>query len=1257
MFGDDHHGDARPGPHGGHHAAPSEFSGVASTYQVNGDPYGAGYSVGGPASAAGARPGESPTGHGRQLAPARKYVAGDPSLEAVPMELPRPHDRGAAAASRAVRRPPPTGAYQHRSRSESGSTKSATAPTTEARADSSSGAGFIDLDTRRRSGVRNARAVWEGDVLWKIPFSKAGVPRRKFFQVVRAKERADDGAERLLLQWSDPARRSQKPRSLPLDSVVQIRKGHKTMAFEQQLHKRGAACVRDPRLCFSLVAKARTIDIAAMSMQQRDDWLEGLRNSVYSESRTVEIDDTPDKSDARHRYSPELEGTSDSSGAMPREDPYSTAGARGPRGMLARSLDSTGPYSADRDATGAEGGGVMPPEPQRPTIILPRPHHHGAAGGSNHVASIAAASFHADERDTEAPSSEDLKFWTATLFDHVRHNRLQDVAAALGSGCPVDLQEPSTGDTPLLIACRHGWLEITDLCLQRGARNDPHPHFGQTALQTAVLHRHSHVVDLILNTAATSGADAAIVNHADDTSSAALHIAASNGDAKCTGILLDHGANPTLVDGKGRTPLHVACARSTGDEGSGHYECAALLLEAGSDSVLNCGDHDGNTPLHVAASHGVVDIVRLLLQTAANPLYMNAAQKMPIELAVAGGHRACLELLREYEAEPTFQADGLRTTRCLREGEDIPDGYKPGLGDDSRSRRRSPVADAVKTFASPRGTLDTSADGEAFPLTASVDAAVRDSAVATPPQHAPPTASEAFGSSFVDSRGFGSGGDVSDAAAAALHVYGLQQASSSLSSAAAALDGAASWSTPAALYGSSNWNSSATTGVPAAGSGEGSIHSGDGEATGGLSASAVVGTAQTSDSTSEPAPHEAWGTEGSNRTPGEGSAFNAYSPGSGGDGAVVDRWEMHYTDDGRLYFVNLTTGLTQWEDPRVFGEVRTDDSEAVSGFVDGAMNSQEWSETGGSHAPSSERTAWAAAADETADATGYWNDAGQYVYSDGTVYDPTAPDGEQYFYSAWAASHGHYDGGASTGEVGRSAAGDGKEDAPGPARIDDADVSEAEDLGTPGTLPDRAFSSQQRPASVPRLPLHELRRADDKRARRGAGAAKEQSPAPLSPTGRKIAGTGILSRSPVTTARAGKSAEEDDEADTKGADGSPEARSDAGQSDDAKEVDGETLLSRYARMIKMGGDVSGPVRQRMARDGLSETEIDTLCGILARLGGIGDRASSADDAKSPEPARTPPRRKRSPVPRRSPVTSDRASPSSPQRPSSPAVDV
>lgn len=246
-------------------------------------------------------------------------------------------------------------------------------------------------------------------------------------------------------------------------------------------------------------------------------------------------------------------------------------------------------------------------------------------------------------------SKAQLVAWRSVVFDLARRARTQEIAACLHDGCPVDLLEPGEGDTMLMIACRLGHVQLVELCLSWRAKNDPHPEFGETALQTAVNAAHSECVALLLTTAAKSDMDAEIVNHIDSRNDAPLHVAARHGDLACLQLLLHHGADICAVEEFGRTPLHCAVAH-------GRLECAAYLLDVGGDSVLNAGDHDGDTALHYAALAGNEAIVQLLLESAADVFSANAQNETPYDLALREKQQACAFLISPYYLTNTKEA-------------------------------------------------------------------------------------------------------------------------------------------------------------------------------------------------------------------------------------------------------------------------------------------------------------------------------------------------------------------------------------------------------------------------------------------------------------------------------------------------------------------------------------------------------------------------------------------------------------------------
>ncbi|XP_006893581.1 PREDICTED: ankyrin repeat and SOCS box protein 18 [Elephantulus edwardii] len=89
----------------------------------------------------------------------------------------------------------------------------------------------------------------------------------------------------------------------------------------------------------------------------------------------------------------------------------------------------------------------------------------------------------------------------------------------------------------------------------------------------------------------------------------ALHEACLGGHTACARLLLHHHAHPDLLDADGLAPLHLCrTAASLG--------CAEALLEHRASVQLD-GGPARDTPLHVAAQHGLDDHVRLYLSHGA----------------------------------------------------------------------------------------------------------------------------------------------------------------------------------------------------------------------------------------------------------------------------------------------------------------------------------------------------------------------------------------------------------------------------------------------------------------------------------------------------------------------------------------------------------------------------------------------------------------------------------------------------------------
>ncbi len=264
------------------------------------------------------------------------------------------------------------------------------------------------------------------------------------------------------------------------------------------------------------------------------------------------------------------------------------------------------------------------------------------------------------------------------LMTAALNGRVDAIEVLLDRGADIDAVEPFRGQTALMWAAGKGNRSAVELLIRSGTGVHAESESGFNSILFAVLNNRIDTVRVLLEHGAAVDALAP-----DGTS--ALNMAAVNAYYDLASVLLDYGADPNAPDARGSTLHTVAWLKKPGATGTAAVggdltgppmptgrmtalELAEKLLEHGADpdirvdweerpfdkggaAVTNppniqLGRHIltyvGATPYWLAANHGDVALMRLLLEYDADPSIPNRFGVTPL-MAAAG--------LNYYEGE------------------------------------------------------------------------------------------------------------------------------------------------------------------------------------------------------------------------------------------------------------------------------------------------------------------------------------------------------------------------------------------------------------------------------------------------------------------------------------------------------------------------------------------------------------------------------------------------------------------------------
>lgn len=223
-------------------------------------------------------------------------------------------------------------------------------------------------------------------------------------------------------------------------------------------------------------------------------------------------------------------------------------------------------------------------------------------------------------------SREEAFFLAVSAGDRARVTELVDENPALLEA------RDSEGRTGLLLAVYHGHHEVVNLLTDRRP--------GTDVFEAAAAGQAGRVGELIRE-------DPSRMDSVSSDGFSPLGLAAFFGHPDLVELLLASGADPNVASRNAMrvTPLHSGAAHEDPDVA---LRVCTLLLDGGADpDAVQAG---GWRPLHQAASHGNLPLVRLLTQHGARVAPMSDDDRTPLAMARDGGHAAVARFLEDVDS-------------------------------------------------------------------------------------------------------------------------------------------------------------------------------------------------------------------------------------------------------------------------------------------------------------------------------------------------------------------------------------------------------------------------------------------------------------------------------------------------------------------------------------------------------------------------------------------------------------------------------
>lgn len=245
----------------------------------------------------------------------------------------------------------------------------------------------------------------------------------------------------------------------------------------------------------------------------------------------------------------------------------------------------------------------------------------------------------------------------------------------------VNLEMKHIDFTPLMFASSNGYTRTAEILLNAGADIEAKDMYGFTALGLASEGGAVETVKLLLNNEANTETRDEMVGFTP------LMIASCRGYSTIVEILLHHGANIDVTDNEGKTPLisasgaceidileiltnhelkGIQLANSIIKANENYVATVQTLINAG--AYIEARDSNSKTALLLASIEGNTEVVQILLQNKANIEVVTHEGSTPLLYASVFGHMRTVEVLLDNGADINIQDKYGSTAFTLAKG-------------------------------------------------------------------------------------------------------------------------------------------------------------------------------------------------------------------------------------------------------------------------------------------------------------------------------------------------------------------------------------------------------------------------------------------------------------------------------------------------------------------------------------------------------------------------------------------------------------